>query len=276
MKYKHLLILFIIILKGVFSFGQEPDSLAVVKIESGRIVKKIINKKIESFDVEMYAVNYGNVLKFSKVNDTIFIRNAGESKAIIKVFIKNNKEARELIYKKKQLLYVGSIDFDLNNLPPNSLITSQLSNNNIESYIVKSGLESIAHDDERNFEKSFKLFGRLEMSRKLSSIDLIFNSFVDFFSEEDALFKIYSSKYAEQYAKDYDEKHKEEITPFSLAHVETNELGEIKNGIIWTKKDDINGIYNIYRENKIIKSEGKSLQEFQNIIKEYTESFYMN
>lgn len=263
-------------LKGVFSFGQEPDSLAVVQIGSGKIIKKYINKKIESFDVEMYAVNYGNVLKFSKINDTIFIKNADESNAIIKVFIKNNKEARELIYKKKQLLYVGSIDFDLKSLPPSSIITSQLSNNTIESYIARSGLESIADDDERDFEKSFKLFGRLKISEKILSINSIFNSFADFFSEEDALFKIYSSRYAEQYAKEYDEKHKDEIVPLSLAYVQTDELGGIKNGIIWNKKNEINGMYSIYRENKIIKSEVKSLQEFQNIIKEYSESIYSN
>jgi hypothetical protein len=271
-----MLILFILIIKGMFSFGQEPDSLTVVEIASGKIIKKIINKKTESFDVEMYAMNYGNVLNFSKVNDTIFIKNAAESNAIIKIFIKNKKEARELVYKKQQLLYLGSIDFDLNNFPPASIITSQLSNNNVESYMGRSRLESIADDDERDFEKSFKLFGRLKSPENLTSIDLIFNSFADFFSEEDALLKIYSSRYAEKYAKDYDEKHKEKTAPLSLAYIRTNELVGIKNGIIWNKKDEINGVYNIYSENKIIKSDVKSLQEFQNIIKEYWESIDSN
>jgi len=85
MRYKKILVLFVIILKSSFSLGQELDSLVVEKIESGKTVKKFVNKKLESFDVEMYAMNYGNVLSFSKINDTIFIKNADESNAIIKV-----------------------------------------------------------------------------------------------------------------------------------------------------------------------------------------------
>lgn len=274
MRYKQILVLFVVILKSSFSLGQQPDSLVVEKIESGKTVKKFVNKKIESFDVEMYAMNYGNVLSFSKTNDTIFIKNADESNAIIKVFIKNNKESRELIYKKKQILYVGTIDFDLNNLPPSSSIISKLSNNVVESYGCKSDIESIAYDDNRDFEKSFKLFGRLDISYKPTTIELIFNSFADFFSKEDALLKIYSSKYAEQYAKEHQEEHKEETNPVFIGFVQTNELSEIKNGIIWTKKDDKNGIYDIYHENKIVKSEVKSLHEVQDIIKKYTESIY--
>lgn len=274
MRYKQILILFVIILKSSFSLGQEPDSLVVEKIESGKTVKKFVSKKLESFDVEMYAMNYGNVLSFSKINDTIFIKNADEPDAIIKVFIKNNKETRELIYKKKQLLYVGNIDFDLKNLPPDSSIISKLSNNVVESYVSKSDLESIAHDDNRDFEKSFKLFGRLDICYKPTTIELIFNSFADFFSKEDALLKIYSSKYAQQYAEEYQEKHKEETIPVFIGFAQTNELSEIKNGIIWTKKDDKNGIYNIYHENKIVKSEVKSLQEVQNVIIGYIESIY--
>lgn len=169
---------------------------------------------------------------------------------------------------------MGSIDFDLNNLPPSSSIISKLSNNVVESYVSKSDLESIAYDDNRDFEKSFKLFGRLDISYNPTTIELIFNSFADFFSKEDALLKIYSSKYAQLYAKEYQEKYKEETNPLFIGFVQTNELSEIKNGIIWTKKDDKNGIYNIYHENKIVKSEVKSLQEAQNVIIEYTESIY--
>ncbi|KQO22468.1 hypothetical protein ASF10_08815 [Flavobacterium sp. Leaf82] len=85
----------------IFSFiiYELPIVWARGKYPKGRnrkwyIIKKYVDGKLESFIVEMYAMNYGNVLSFSKINDTIFIKNADE-------FIKNNKEIRELIYKKK-------------------------------------------------------------------------------------------------------------------------------------------------------------------------------
>ncbi|WP_339886818.1 hypothetical protein [uncultured Flavobacterium sp.] len=81
----------LIFLFTFFCFGQNQDSLITVDIESGKTIKKYIQGNLESFETELYAVNYGNILSFSKKNDTIFIENADESEAIIKIYLKNKK-----------------------------------------------------------------------------------------------------------------------------------------------------------------------------------------
>lgn len=253
--YLTLLIFFFTLL----CLGQNKDSLITVDIESGKTSKTYRNGKLESFETEMYAVNYGNIVSFSKKNDTITIENADESEAIIKIYLKNKKQVSELTYKKKRLLYLETIDFDLNKLPSNSLITANLVNNEMVAYVSIRNMESIdsLDSDDLNFDKSFKLFTRMERESNLATIDLIFNSLAEFFSKEDVLLRIYSREYADQF------------TPLLICYLETNDSGKIKDGIIWTKKEGTNGNYKIYSNEKIIKTENKNLKDYQNNLMEY-------
>ncbi|WP_339886819.1 hypothetical protein [uncultured Flavobacterium sp.] len=162
------------------------------------------------------------------------------------------------------MLHLETIDFDLNKLPSKSIITANLINDVVVAYVSKSNMESIdsLDSDDRNFDKSFKLFARMERESNLAAIDLILNSLADFFSKEDVLLRIYYGKYAEQF------------TPLSICYLETNDLGKIKDGIIWTKNEGTNGNYKIYNNEKIIKTENKNLKDYQNILMEYLETRY--
>jgi hypothetical protein len=267
---KIILLTLFCLLNTLFTFGQKQDSLVVVKIESGKTIKKFINGYLESFSTEMYAMNYGNVLSFTKTNDTIVIKNADESDAIVKFYIKNKKLIRELKYKNQEILFIANIDFDLNNLPSNSKIQSAIENNIKVSYCVRTNTDKVGGD----YEKSFKLFGRLNLGKDLTNIDSVFNSIANFFSKEDALLRIYSSKYANSISEEEKETLNEQTIPSLTSYLETNEIGKIKEGIIWYEEIGTNGKYDIYSKGKIIKSGNKSLKEYQKNITEYIEKTY--
>lgn len=238
------------------SFSQAQDSKETIKIGSGQIVKNIVAGKLESFVVEMYAVNYGNALTFTKVNHQIIIRNAQEPNAIIKIAIEHKNQIRELLYDNKVISSIKAIHFDLNHLPKNSQISNRMFDGKIESYVGQSNLENI---EEHRLDKTLKLFFRLDISAHLNTIDEVFSSISDFFSQEDALLKIYSGQYAAQ------------NQPLMTAYLKTNEAGKIQKGIIWTATAGENGKYDIYDNGKIVKTAFKNLSDFQKTIMDYSE-----
>ncbi|MBS7253671.1 hypothetical protein [Flavobacterium branchiicola] len=256
---KHIL-LFLLLFISSFSFGQE-ENIQKVEIESGTLSKKYISGNLESFTVEMYTVNSGKVSTFVKKSDTITIRNGEKSDAVIKIYFKNKMQIRELSYKNKIVAYSEAIDFELNNLPINNTIYSLLVNNKIESSINKFSYENL----DENFDDSMiKLFNSMHYISDLTTIDSVFSSIADFFSNGDALYKVYMGSYAE--------KHMPPIT----AYLKTNEGGKIESGIIWKKKDDLTGKYEIYSKEKIIKSEIQSLTDFKKIFQNYYAKNAMN
>ena len=250
---KYLLFLISIVM-STSSFSQNKKSTETIKIESGQIVKNIVAGKLESFVVEMHAVNYGNALTFTKENNQIMIRNAQEPNAIMKIAIENKNQVRELLYDNKLISSIRAINFDLNNLPKNSQISNRMHDGQIESYVGKSNLENI---DELRLDKTLKLFFRLDIAQNLITIDAVFSSISAFFSQEDALLKIYSGKYAEQ------------TQPLMTAYLKTNEAGKIEKGMMWTATGGKNGKYDIYHNGKIVKTESKNLSDFQKTIMDY-------
>lgn len=246
---------FILLFMTTSSFAQIKQSITV-KIESGQTTKNYVGDKLESFVVEMYAVNYGNALTFTKVNNQILVTNAQEPSAIIKIGIKNKLLVRELLYNEKLISSIEAIDFDLNNLPENSQISSIRVDGKTSSYVGKSLNQN---PEGVNLDKTYKLFARLTIPADLNDIDSVFNSMAEFFSQEDALLRIYSGAYAE------------ETQPLMIGYLKTNEKGKIENGIIFTPTDDENGHYNIYNKGKIIKTEIQVLSDFQETIMDYFE-----
>lgn len=229
-----------------------------IKIESGEIIKKYNNDKLESFAVQIYANSYYNSFFFAKENDTIVVKNLNEKDAIIKIYVKDKKKVSEFIYKDKQIFYLEVIDFNINNLPAKSKISNRIYDNEKTSYLYKNNMAD-AHGDD--FEKSYKLFLFLKTSENNVTVDSIFNQIADFFSKEDAIYRIYMSKYRD--------KINAESATNTTAYLITDELGKIKNGILWTEKPSNNGEYHIYKNGKIIKSENIKLESFQKIINTY-------
>ena len=172
------------------------------------------------------------------------------SKLLLKIIIK----IRELLYDKKIVSSIKTINFDLNNLPKNSQISNRMVNGKIESYVSKRTLENI---DEHKLDKTLKLFFRLNIAPELITIAEVFSSIADFFSQEDALLKIYSARYAQQ------------TQPLMTAYLKTNESGKIEKGMIWTPKDDKNGKYDMYSNCKIVKTESNNLSDFQKTLMDY-------
>lgn len=253
MKY---ITFFLLLLIGFLCYGQKQESPVIKEIESGEIAKIYSDGKLESFVVKMYAVNYENELTFKKLKDAVIINDAQNEDAVIKIYFKGNREIRELLYQGKMISSVEEINFDLNNLPNNTKISTRLVNNKLESYTSKVNVEHLENAD---LDKSLKLFSRLDYKRNSANLDSILNAIADFFSEEDALLKIYSGEYAER------------STPTMTAYIQTNEFGKIETGIIWTSKDLQKGKYEIYSKGKITKTEFQSIATFQKTLLSYLE-----
>lgn len=252
----------IILLLFTFSVSaQEANNLKTEKIdiESGAIIKQYnIDNKLESFSVEVSAAYYGNIIFFIKEKDTIIIKNEIEKDAIIKIYVKNQKKVSEFFYKDNLISFIEFFDFKISNLPSNSLIYGKISDNENYSYLYKNYSDKFPEGD---YEKSYKLYAFLKTSENNVNIDLLFNEIADFFSQEDALLRIYLSKYRE--------KMKSESGENITAYLKTDQLGKIKNGVLWTKKSPNSGQYDIYNDGKIIKSENIDLTSFQKVLNTY-------
>ncbi|OPC06470.1 hypothetical protein BAS09_02510 [Elizabethkingia ursingii] len=253
---RYLYCFFILFCFNSKSFAQKQNAVKseTKEIESGRITKQFTNGKLTSFTVDMAAVNYGNTLFFTKEDNIINIKDGQKPDALIRIYLKNKRYTTDLQYQNKELMYIESIDLDLNNLPPNSIISSQYKDGKAESIISRANPE-----DTRGLDKVLKLFWRMDKKTNLTDIDSIFNALADDFSQEDALLKIYYGRYAEKFE------------PLPVAYLNTDNSGKIKKGIIWAETSGQNGKYNIYSNGKIIKSGNQNLTNFQKIIMDYME-----
>ncbi len=251
MKYiPFIIILFI----GASSSAQIQTSIAV-KIENGNTIKNYKGEELESFVVEMAAVNYGNELRFAKANNQIMISSAQEPNAKIKIYLNDKKMlGRELLYNNKVYLAVQEIEFDIDSLSKNSEFSSEWINNKVISYRV--ALNPITSED-LNLDKMYKLFVRMDYPNELETQDAIFEYMAAFFSREDALLRIYEGGYAAQFNKPI------------VANIKTDESGKIKDGIIWSPNQSKNGKYHIYSNGKIVISDNQNLIDFQQTIMSY-------
>lgn len=258
---KNILTVFSLLMSAVFVFGQEKNlsDFTETKIESGSTFKKYKNGKLDSIIVSMVAVNYGNALIFAKTNDEIRITNAADKNSVIKIELKNKKQVRTFFYKNKPAIILENIDFDINDLPKSAEISSGISKGILSSFKLTTDYQNFGND---NPDKTFKLFYRLDIPVNLDNLDSIFENIANFFSEEDALLKIFYGDYSEKFA------------PQPLAYFKTDNLGKIKDGIVLDFKNKNAGDknqYSIYKNGKIIKSESVNLADFQPIFIEYRE-----
>lgn len=247
-------------LLSTLTFGQELNlaNFKETKIESGSTFKKMKDGKLDSIIVSMAAVNYGNALIFSKTKDEILIKNAADENSLIKITLKNKKQIRTFFYKNKPVMILESIDLDPENLPKNGFISSGLTNNGIASYLSKSSLDEITGNDFP--DKSMKLFSRLEINPNLNDLDAIFTNIGDFFSQEDALLRIFYGSYAE------------EFEPRALVYLKTDAAGKIKDGVLYDLKNQKEGEknqYHIYKNGKNIQSGTVDLEGFQEFFEKY-------
>jgi len=256
---KKLLSSFALTICCLYAFGQtgDPSGFTEKEIESGTVYKKYKDRKLDSIVVGMVAVNYGNALIFSREKDEIRITNAADKNSVITIGLKNGKQVRTFFYKDKPAIIVENIDFDLDHLPKNAQISSLIWNDIINSSTLTTNYESFGDD---NPDKTFKLFYRLDIRSDLDNLDSIFENIGDFFSEDDALLKLFYGNYAEKFE------------PKILTYLKTNELGVITDGITFdfkNKNEKETNSYHIYKNGKIIKSGKENLTDFQKTYQDY-------
>lgn len=247
--------LYILIIKHDDLFTKTKFTVEI-EIESGKTTKIFNEGKLESFRVEMFALHYGNVIVFQKQNDLISIKSGDEPDVEIKIYVKNQFPVRELLFKNKLIATIETIHFDLNHLPKDKNIISYLKKDKTQTYCNQTNYEEVEDED---LDKSIKLFSGLDYEIDLITIDAIFEALADFFSQDDALLRIYSGRYAET------------ITPRPLLtnYLKTDTSGKIKSGVIWTAKNDKTGKYEIYKNGQLIKTGTNSLVDFQVTFMEY-------
>lgn len=230
-----------------------------IEIENGAITKKFNNGKLESFNVEVTADSYYNSFFFTKKNDTVNVTNLSEEKAVIKIYVKDKKKVSEFIYDGIPIFYQEVIEFNTTKLPTKGKIWGNITNGkNVSYFFYRDNLWKAKGDD---FEKSYKLYSFLKTSEYNVTSDLLFNEIADYFSEEDAILKIYLSKYRNKIIA--------ESKLFKTAYLTTNEKGQIKNGVLWTQKSDDKGEYKLYENQKSVKTENIDLKTFQAIFNDY-------
>lgn len=254
---KKIVFIVISILLSSYIKAQKTET---IKIESGEVYKKYKGDKLDSLVVSMYAMNYGIYLVFTKTDKEIIGKSIDDKNALLKFGVKNGKQFRTFFYKNQQIISVETIDFAIDNLPKNARITGGYFANSFFYNVVVSNYEKLGED---NPDKSLKLFHRLNIDPKLNSLDSIFDNIAQFFSQEDALFRIYKGSYAE------------EVQPKVTTWVKTDSQGRITDGIIWKSesKDLKTGKYDIYKLGKIIKTGSESLENFQKTFEKFMNEF---
>lgn len=257
---KNLLTTLFVVIKSIFIFAQKEgfENFVEKKIESGTTYLKQENGKLgDSIIVEMASMNFGNALVFHKTKDAINITSINDKDFLITIELKNKYQIRTCLYKNKPILVLENIDFDRNNLPKNAMVSRIFSHDLVSSYTVINKFEQL---NDVNYDKIFKLFYRLDLRADLDNIDAIFSNIASFFSEEDALLRIYYGNYADKF------------TPQLIAYINTDDSGKILDGIILDfkdKKTTTKSKYDIYKDGKITKSGSETLESFQKIIEEY-------
>lgn len=248
----------IILLLGHFiAFGQQSDfrDFTETKIEGGATYTKLKNGKLDSVVVGMFAVNYGNALIFSRSSEAIMTQNANDDQAVIKIEIKNKKQVKTLWYDNSLIVSMEYFDFDLQNLPKNRSVSIFLENDLVTASAVDSKLEQFTGELD---DKTMKVFFGLNIPANLTQIDAVFNYIGDFFTQENALLKIFYGEYAQ------------EFQPSMIASFETDQYGKIREGIILDyQKNVLKNQYKIYRNGKVIKTDIKGIIPFQKIFREY-------
>ena len=85
---------------------------------------------------------------------------------------------------------------------------------------------------------------------------------VVFWGQEDSIYEVYVS-----------EQEKKVI--LHMTYLDTNDKGQITDGVAWKEaKSPQKAFYEIYKKGKKIKTEEKTLQDFQTIFMKYLESGY--
>ncbi len=239
-----------IVISILLSSYIKAQKTETIKIESGEVYKKYKGNKLDSLVVSVMAENYGNHLVFTKTDTEIVARSINDENSLLKFGLKNGKQFKTFIYKKHPILSIETIDFDRSNLPKNAFVTGSYDKNVFFYNLLVMDHEKLGND---NPDKIFKLFHRLNIDPTLNSLDSIFDYIAKFFSQEDALLKIYKGSYAEKFE------------PQATAWLKTDSQGKIDRGIIWksdTKSPD-SGKYEVYKSGKMINSGTESLEKFK-------------
>ena len=260
---KKIIVLLLIVLSASAQIKKPMITTREFKIESGKTLLTYKNEKLDSIQVAMYAVNYGNLITFSRTKDTIYGEMADSKNTKIKVFFKYENLTYELIHKKKSLFCIEIFKPNFSKLPSNSKVSGRLENNSNIYYNTKTTLQApidkAGEEEMGDLDKIFKLYAALNFNLDLKSIDTVFENLGTYFSKEDCLYKIFMGKYAAQF------------TPKFTAFFSTDTNGKIKDGILWKSTDLKIGISETFKNGKIIQSEQLILKNFQKAIEKYAE-----
>lgn len=231
-----------------------------ITIENGQTTKHYEKDKLTHFTVEMYAVNYGNVLSFFKEQNKIIIKDAYQPNAIITLYLDQNLWTWNLSFKNKELITLRQINDDLMKLPASSTIVRQLEEGVISCYVRKINSLNFELFKDENLDKNMKLFQRILKNGDAKNLEVMFVSLADFFSKEDALLKIYKGSYADK------------MGAKTLGYLKTDADGKITSGINWQSSDGITGTYKLFHKGKLIESEEQNLEEYNKKL----ENFFNN
>lgn len=241
--------------RATYKDGKITDGPEYVMVDKGLTIKHWKAGKVESFTLDMFAMNYFNRLTFKKLTDKILITNFEDKQSEITLQFKNGLLISELSANGKPVFYIQQIEN--NAYPANSIINGIRRGK--ESYFNATRKIDLKVEPFHVYKINAKLLVSLDLSGK-KSLDEVFNYLVSFFSQEEALLVVYKSGAAPK-----DES-------LVSTYLDIDGAGKVSKGITWTNA--AKPYYEIYDKGKVIRKEEKSITEFQKIYEKYIEKMY--
>lgn len=238
-------------IKATFKDGKIFDGPEYTIAESALLTRNFKNGRLENFIFGIFAMNYFNQIIFDKKSDTITIKNSEEQDMISKIYFDGKSAVRELLYKGNSIYYSKEIIFDIANLPKNHTISEVIKDKKTRCFAVKK----LNIDESVPYSKiNLKILGQINLF-KSDNLDSAFIEISEYLKQDNSTYLLF--------------KNGAEGDHIYTTHLETNSDGKIMSGIRFE-----NNSYQIYKENKILKKEKTTLNDFQSIYIKYLNSLY--
>ncbi|MCX2763429.1 hypothetical protein [Aquimarina muelleri] len=241
--------------KSIYKNEKIFDGVKYHYIKDGILVEQYKDGKHTGFYVDVFAVHYYNRLIFKLEKDTLEILSIRNEEYSIKLLSKNNFISTELYKKDSVLARSQNIEPNTSKFPVNSTIRIYKEDGIIKGRSYKNNDESdLMYQEAREI---MEIFNRLEAYNLNNLLDIFNTLLKDMVSNNNS--------------RDI-ERNTTENTMIIGGFV-SDQDGKIKDGIrfLGSQKDSY---YQIFKNNKILKEEKATLENFQEIFSTYMEKKY--
>ncbi|MGO3183375.1 MAG: hypothetical protein ACTIJ9_11140 [Aequorivita sp.] len=240
-------------IKSTFKNGEIVDGEILGSIKDGYFAKKYNNGKIVEVKIDVFAMHYANRLTFKVTENKILFSHLKDRASIVRFSVNNGRLLVEVVTNDTIIASNNLNDCNPKNPKPNSNIRIFKIKDRIDCLIFKNDLDLKIYED------------------NLSMLQNIILSNYTFPSDSNDPYD-FLKQFLEKLSSEEEEIKKED--PLSIAFLDTDKNGIIKEGIYWEEATNNNGSYKIYKDGKRIKEAENNLLDFQNTLEDYFKQDY--